>query len=72
MERWNAIGAPGPSEADTPTQSCGQRDATRLQLLRANHTERQMQLDSYEQPLVAPQLGQAWHEPARCMMSPHM
>src|ERR1700747_1216604 len=25
----------------------------------------------YEQPLVAPQDGQAWHEPARCMMSPH-
>src|SRR4249920_3728752 len=25
---------------------------------------------TYEQPLVAPQLGQAWHEPARCMMSP--
>lgn len=24
----------------------------------------------YEQPLVAPQLGQAWQEPARCMMSP--
>jgi hypothetical protein len=24
----------------------------------------------YEQPLVAPQDGQAWHEPARCMMSP--
>ena len=25
---------------------------------------------AYEHPLVAPQLGQAWHEPARCMMSP--
>ena len=24
----------------------------------------------YEQPLVAPQLGQAWQDPARCMMSP--
>ena len=24
----------------------------------------------YEQPLVAPQLGQAWQLPARCMMSP--
>ena len=24
----------------------------------------------YEQPLVLPQLGQAWQEPARCMMSP--
>jgi hypothetical protein len=24
----------------------------------------------YEQPLVAPQDGQAWQEPARCMMSP--
>jgi hypothetical protein len=25
----------------------------------------------YEQPLVAPQLGHAWQDPARCMMSPH-
>ena len=25
---------------------------------------------NYEQPLVAPQLGQAWQQPARCMMSP--
>ena len=25
----------------------------------------------YEQPLVAPHDGHAWHEPARCMMSPH-
>ena len=33
---------------------------------------RQTQGDSlYEQPEVAPQLGQAWQEPARCMMSPH-
>jgi hypothetical protein len=23
------------------------------------------------QPLVLPQLGQAWHEPARCIWTPH-
>ena len=26
---------------------------------------------AYEQPLVVPQLGQAWHEPARCICTPH-
>ena len=25
----------------------------------------------YEQPLVVPQLGQAWQEPARCIWTPH-
>ena len=25
----------------------------------------------YEQPLVLPQLGQAWQEPARCIWTPH-
>ena len=25
----------------------------------------------YEQPLVVPQLGQAWQLPARCMTTPH-
>ncbi len=33
-------------------------------------TNRALRRAVYEQPLVAPQLGQAWQEPARCMMSP--
>src|SRR5947209_15342541 len=32
--------------------------------------ERSANKPFYEHPLVAPQLGQAWQLPARCMMSP--
>ena len=39
--------------------------------LSASGTDQAKRASRYEQPLVVPQLGHAWHEPARCICTPH-